>query len=399
MTSVPPPPLDDETVKNPLECPSLRWGIISCGRIAHDFTQALKLLPTATAVACSARSLDDAKRFAEKHGIAKSYGSYDELLQDSEIDIVYVGNVHSFRKVVGEKVLKANKHCLLEKPFACSRADAEYLVSLAKERNLFLMEGMWTKFFPAVEQARRLALGSHDNADGKIGEVVQVHSDFNFNAADSEEYPSSFVYNHSLGGGACLLVSPYPICAAMLFFRGATPDQIKTVGQLDSATGVDLQASIVLNFSPVSDLAPALDTTNTKENTPKLPGAGLATLSFGMLCESTEETTVIGTKGRLKICSPGHCPTKLVATIKNPGRGNVCTEVYEYALPEDTDAIKQAGGYFYPNSAGLAYEAAAVARCIAAGKTEAPQCTLEDTLTNMSIIDNARQQLGVKPLP
>lgn len=72
MTSVPPPPLDDETVKNPLECPSLRWGIISCGRIAHDFTQALKLLPTATAVACSARSLDDAKRFAEKHGIAKS---------------------------------------------------------------------------------------------------------------------------------------------------------------------------------------------------------------------------------------------------------------------------------------------------------------------------------------
>lgn len=134
------------------------------------------------------------------------------------------------------------------------------------------VKGMWTKFFPAVEQARRLALGSHDNADGKIGEVVQVHSDFNFNAADSEEYPSSFVYNHSLGGGACLLVSPYPICAAMLFFRGATPDQIKTVGQLDSATGVDLQASIVLNFSPVSDLAPALDTTNTKENTPKLPG-------------------------------------------------------------------------------------------------------------------------------
>ena len=118
-----------------------------------------------------------------------------------------------------------------------------------------------------------------------------------------------------------------------------------------------------------------------------------------MLGESEEVTTVFGTKGRLKICSPGHCPTKLEATIKNAGRGNVSTEVYEYALPEDTDAINKAGGYFYPNSTGLAYEAAAVARCIAAGKIEAPQCTLADTLTNMSIIDEVRRQLDDDPLP
>ncbi len=67
-------------------------------------------------------------------------GSYDEILQDEEVDIIYVGNVHSFRREIGEKVLKANKHCLLEKPFTCSAADAEYLIRLAKERNLFLME-------------------------------------------------------------------------------------------------------------------------------------------------------------------------------------------------------------------------------------------------------------------
>jgi len=397
MASVPPPPLDDQSVTNPLECPSLRWGIISCGRISHDFTQALKLLPTAKTVACSARSLDDAKRFAEKHGIETAYGSYDELLQDSNIDIVYVGNVHSFRRVVGEKVLKANKHCLLEKPFACNKTDAEYLVSLAKERNLFLMEGIWTKFFPAVEQARRLALGSQIDIDGRIGEITQVDSDFNFNAADSEDYPSSFVYNHGLGGGASLLVSPYPISISMLFFRGATPDQIKAVGQVDKGTGVDLQASVVLNFPPTGDLSPALDT-NVKENTPKLPGSGMALLSFGLLGESEEETTVLGTKGRLKICSPCHCPTKVVLTTKNEGRGNISEEVYEYPLPEETTKIKEAGSFFYPNSTGLAYEAAAVARCIAAGKMEAPQCTLKDTLSNISIIDEVRKQLGVKPL-
>ena len=198
--SSPPPPFDDETVDNPLSCPELRWGLIGCGRISHDFTQALKLLPSASVVACSARSLTDAQRFAEKHNISKYYGSYDELIADQEVDIVYVGNVHCFRRVIGEKVLKGNKHCLLEKPFSCNLEDAMYLVQLAKERNLFCLEGMWTRFFPAVEQARRLT--SKFSKDRVLGEIVQVHSDFNFNASDSEEYPTSFVYNHALGGGA-----------------------------------------------------------------------------------------------------------------------------------------------------------------------------------------------------
>jgi dihydrodiol dehydrogenase / D-xylose 1-dehydrogenase (NADP) len=91
------------------------------------------------------------------------------------------------------------------------------LVQLAKERNLFCLEGMWTRFFPAVEQARRLT--SKFSKDRVLGEIVQVHSDFNFNASDSEEYPTSFVYNHALGGGASLLVGKsntncaYVMCA------------------------------------------------------------------------------------------------------------------------------------------------------------------------------------------
>lgn len=215
---------------------------------------------------------------------------------------MYVGNVHSFRRPIGEKCIKANKHVLLEKPFACSSEDAEYLVALAKERNLFLMEvstfsyarsinsvvsnlrannltkmlsrrskGMWTRFFPAVEQARRLVFGSK-NEKPVLGEVVSVHSDFNFNAADSEDYPSSFLYQHQLGGGASLLVAPYPIAAVTMFFGGATPDQVKVVGQVDKLTGVDLQANVALSFPPTGDVAPAMDDKNTDENTPKLPG-------------------------------------------------------------------------------------------------------------------------------
>ena len=101
----------------------------------------------------------------------------------------------------------------------------------------------------------------------------------------------------------------------------------------------------------------------------------------------------------MTICTPGHCPTKLTATIKGNGRGASGGEfVYEYPIPEDTKEITDAGGYFYPNSAGLAYEAAAVARCIASGKTEAPQYTLNETLTTMRVIDELRSQLGVKPM-
>ena len=119
----------------------------------------------------------------------------------------------------------------------------------------------------------------------------------------------------------------------------------------------------------------------------------------GMLCETTEETVVVGSKGRLKIASPGHCPTKLSVDVKAEGRGQVGKQlVFEYPLPEDTEEIINAGGYFYPNSAGFIYEAAAVARCIAAGKKEAPQFTLEETILTLKLIEEVRKQLGVKPV-
>jgi len=130
---------------------------------------------------------------------------------------------------------------------------------------------MWTRFFPAVEQARRLVFGAGEEK-GILGEVVSVHSDFNLKASDHEEYPTSFVYNHKLGGGASLLVAPYPIAAATLFFKGAMPDSIQAAGQVDEGTGVDLQAAVALSFPPTGNVAPAVDESNKDENTPKLPG-------------------------------------------------------------------------------------------------------------------------------
>jgi dihydrodiol dehydrogenase / D-xylose 1-dehydrogenase (NADP) len=224
-SSIIPAPLDDPTCTNPLQCPPLRWGMLGCGRVCHDFTQALKHIPTAQVVACSTHNdLERANTFANKHKINKAYGNYDELLLDDDVDIIYVGNVHSFRRSIVEKCLLANKHVLVEKPFACTLTDAEYLIELAKERNLFMIEGMWTRYFPIVEKSRQLVFGIRDPQNGTIlhkgvlGEVVNVVSDFNFNASDSEIYPTSFFYSRKLGGGASLLTGPYPIAASSTLF-------------------------------------------------------------------------------------------------------------------------------------------------------------------------------------
>jgi dihydrodiol dehydrogenase / D-xylose 1-dehydrogenase (NADP) len=118
-----------------------------------------------------------------------------------------------------------------------------------------------------------------------------------------------------------------------------------------------------------------------------------------MTCESAEVTTIVGTKGRMTIESPGHCPTKLTVNLKAQGRGEVGqSTTFEYPLPKDTEEIAKAGGFNYPNSEGFCYEAAAVARCITAGKTEAPQYTLAETVVNLKLIEEIQQQLGVKPV-
>lgn len=349
---------------------------------------------SATLVACAtADNLDRAKTFAQTFRMARAYGSYEQLVQDETVDIIYVGNTHSFRRRDGEMCLLANKHVLLEKPLACKLDDAQYLIALARERNLFLMEGMWTRFFPAFATARQLI------QSGAIGQVVNVVSDFHFNAADSENYPTSFVYQRQLGGGASLLMAVYPLAAALAMFGSRRPVTVSVVGQVDEPTGVDLQTSITLAFAPDPTAA------YNDPDSPLPAGAGLATLSYGMMAESKEVTTVVGTRGRITIESPSHCPTSLLVEHKVRGdRGGVSsTERLEFPLPQprrlnDDDDNNDSNGvvahYHYPNSAGFCYEAAAVARCIERGCC--PQFTQDESLICQEILDQVRQQLQMK---
>lgn len=396
--------VDDESLRS---CPPLQWGILGCGRVSHDFCLALRRhVPTASIVACATSSTTNHDRgaaFGELHNIGTVHTSYSDLANDPHVQIVYVGIIHVNRREIGSLCLQAGKHVLMEKPLACTVEDATFLIQLARERNLFLQEGMWTRFFPAVEQARRLVV---DQQQRLLGEVATVTTDFNFNAADSEVYPDSFVYQRKLGGGASLLVGPYPIASVLLFFGSRRPARMLVTGQVDRPTGVDLQAAMAWEFAPTGttdSIDP--DSSNFRYGdkaqgmTPKLPGAGVATLSYGMMCESEEITTVVGTRGRLTIESPCHCPTRLTIHIKAKGRGNAAQTIHcDYALPLVTESLlaQYPGTYHYPNSSGFAYEAAAVARCIAKGLLCCPQYTLAESAIAQYAMQEARVQLNVK---
>lgn len=355
---------------------------MGCGRVAHDFCLALQLVPSATLAACAtSSSLERAQTFATKHGIAKAHGDYASLMADPSVDIIYCANVHAFRRRDGEQCIQAGKHVVLEKPFCCGSAeDAQYLIDLAKKHDVFLMEGMWTRFFPAFEKARQIVEA------GTIGTIVNVSSDFCFNAADSEVYPDSFVYQRKLGGGSSMLTGPYPIAAALAFFASRRPSKIQVAGNVDAATGVDLQAGVLLEFPPTQEHA--------DPGSPLVPGCGVASLSYGIVGESKETTIVVGTKGRLTIESPFHCPFALTVEIKGEGRGNVDTIRYDYPLPDITPAMEAAGGFYYPNSAGFCYEAAAVARCVS--QRQCPQFTLDESLICQEILEQVRIQLKMK---
>ncbi|GMH57447.1 hypothetical protein TrRE_jg8931 [Triparma retinervis] len=365
-----------------LSTPPLKWGILGTGRICNDFTQSLKLIPSAEVVACASRnSLPGAEGFAEKHGIPRSYGTYEQMCGDEDVEIVYVGNVHLFRREVGEMVLKAGKHCLLEKPIALSKSDAVYLTSLASSLNLFLSEGMWTRYFPAIEHVRSLI------SDCKIGTVTAFKSDFHFHTPDQESYPGSPLYDPRLAGGSAMYLASYPISGSLCCFP-TWPDKVVCNGIIDGATGVDTQGTISLRFPPPPGAASAAPGERLDGM-----GGGMANLDFGFLGESAEETTIIGTGGRIVVHGPAHCPTKVTVHVKVPGsvRGEASVTEAEFPLPRVTEEVRESGGFYYPNSQGLAYEASAVARCVARGERETPQYTAEESVKVMEIIDEYRK--------
>jgi dihydrodiol dehydrogenase / D-xylose 1-dehydrogenase (NADP) len=278
--------------------------------------------------AVAARDEDKAKAFAAQHGVEKAYGSYAEMLASPDVDSVYIGTIDDLHREHCLMAIEAGKHVLCEKALAKNVADAREMYAAAGKHNVMLQDGVWTRFFPAVEHARSLMEA------GEIGEVVMVQADFD---------------------------PFYTTQAATLAFG---PDQKPRNAQVSGK-----------KFGPGGALL-------------EFEGNRYANLTFITFpSEFPEVAEFTGTKGRITLEQPAHCPTRLTLRVppRTPSRymdGNTPSPVerFEYPLPEIyvPDA--------YPNQQGFIYQTEAIQRCLAAGLRECPQFNKQDSLHLLDVL-------------
>ena len=317
----------------------IRWGILATGFIADRFTRDLAEVPDAEVVAVGSRTLAAAQEFARVHGIPRAYGSWQELAEDAEVDIVYVSTPHSAHYEATRLCLEAGRAVLCEKPFTLDHATAAELVDLARARGLFLMEAMWTRTIPAVLRIQELI------AEGAIGEVRHVAANFAFAATVPPEHR---LRAPALGGGALLDLGVDPVTFAQLFL--GPPDHVRAWGKL-FPEGTDQTTGIVLGYDR----------------------GAVAVLHCGLNAD-TDGAVITGSAGRIEITGRFHRPTGF--TLIRDGQA----EVFDVPVVGE----------------GMCHEAIEAQRCLRAGLLESPLVPLADTLAIMATLDEARDQIGVR---
>ncbi|XP_063985486.1 trans-1,2-dihydrobenzene-1,2-diol dehydrogenase-like [Diachasmimorpha longicaudata] len=323
-----------------------RWGIVSTGKIAHDFTTALATLPNTEhqAVAVAARDVSRAEKFAQLHNISKHYGNYEALAKDTNVEIVYIGVQNPQHLEVAKLMLENGKHVLCEKPLTLNVKQSTDLINFAKKKGLFLMEAIWSRCFPLYERVKK------EIQEGTIGDVKQIVASFGFRMPDVER-----LNKKTLGGGTVLDLGVYTIQLAQFIFDGEHPVSIKASGFLNN-DGVDQSMSAIMLYS------------NNRTAT-------LMTHAFVTL---PNEAHIIGTKGIIKI-PQFWCPVK----VELPS-GTV-----EHPLPVGPHEFN------FLNSAGLRFEAMEARVCLKAGLKESPKISHAESLRIAEIEDELRRQLGV----
>ncbi|XP_074164300.1 trans-1,2-dihydrobenzene-1,2-diol dehydrogenase [Sminthopsis crassicaudata] len=329
---------------------ALRWGLLAAGLISHDFATALRSLPRSEheIVAVAARALDRAQDFARRHEIPKSYGSYEELVRDPDVDLVYVGAQHPQHWRAVLLGLEAGKPVLCEKPLGVTATEVREMAAAARARGLFLMEAIWTRFFPATEALRALL------SQGTLGEVRLVHVEFGL---DLRHFPRATDWAQA--GGALLDLGIYCLQFISMVGGGRRPERIHAEGLLHEK-GVDDTVTGVLRY----------------------PGGLQASFSCSITTELSNSLTVFGTKGRAQIPANMWCPTALVVNGKRT----------EFPLPAAPGPEK----LNFVHSMGMVHEAQHVRQCLLQGLKESPLMPLAESELLADILEESRRQIGLK---
>ncbi len=317
----------------------VRWGIMATGKIAGGFARNLALLPECEIAAVGARRLESARAFAAEHGAARAYGDYRALVADPDVDVVYVATPHALHREHVELAFEAGKPVLCEKPLTLNARDAAELVVQARERGLFLMEGMWMRCNPLVRRLQQLA------AEGVLGEVRQVRADLGFVV---DKPPTDRLLDPALGGGALLDMGVYPLTFAHLFL--GPPTTVAAAAALSPA-GVDLDVTLALAYE----------------------SGATASLSSSMTSWSPRTASIATDLGRVDVPESFHHP--ITATWTRDGHTETITE----------EVI----------GTGLANEALEVVRCLRSGETESPLVPLDESVALLGLLDRIRRDIGV----
>ena len=320
---------------------SIRWGILGTGRIANQFAQGLAELSDAELVAVGSRTFQSAQFFAAQYGAPRPHASYQALVRDAEVDVIYVATPNPQHKEHSLLCLEAGKPVLCEKPFALNAREAEDVIRVAREKKLFLMEAMWSRFFPLMAKVRALL------ADGAIGDLQMLVADlcirFDFDPLDRR-------YALELGGGALLDLGVYPISFASMIM--GPPSGITSMAHLGE-TGVDEQAGIVFRYDQ----------------------GQMSALHTSIRVDSPVEATLLGTKGQIRLHPWWIRPNKLTLSLTG----------------QETTTIEMP----YEGN-GYQFEAAEVMDCLRANKLESDLMPLDETHLIMQTMDAIRAQWGLK---
>jgi len=321
----------------------LKWGIIGVGNIANTMANTLKITPNNQLYAVASKTPSKARIFADKQGVEHVY-SYQEIVNSSEIDIIYVATTHNFHFDNAKLALEHGKHVLIEKSFTVNAKEARELVRIAREKNLFLMEAIWTRFLPSVKMLKK-KITNHE-----IGDVKQINISFGgFAGPDYEKR----LNDPALAGGVTLDMGIYAI-SFVCYLLGELPTDIKSMTRF-SDQGVDEISNYMFRF----------------------PSGCLTNICTSYNLKMTNEAIIYGMKGFITF--PEFSAGQRFTTFKHEGTNDI------------KDTIE-----FHENRPGhgFIYQVEEVVRCIQDGKLESKIIPLNETIGIMEVMDKMREEWG-----
>ncbi|HMM94128.1 Gfo/Idh/MocA family oxidoreductase [Phycicoccus sp.] len=338
-----PPALAPSTVPDPMAAPRVRWGVLGPGGIANTFAEAVRAGTRSEVVAVGSRSAERADAFARRHGVTRSYGSYEELVADEDVDVVYVASPHSEHREHALLAVAAGRHVLVEKAFARSLRETDEVLDAARAAGVLAAEAMWSRYLPQYDVVRRTV------AEGTLGDVALVQADHG-----QLLWPDGprRLWDPALAGGSLLDLGVYPIHFAHHVLGGL--EDVAALGVL-TPEGVDATLGVTARR-----------------------GGALARMTSTMAAATPCAALVAGSAARVELTGPGwFYGAATTVRLVEPGGSVVDTFAPEH--PEH----------------GFRYQVAEVARAVAEGRHEPWSVPWTATRAVMTVMDEVRRQVGV----